>query len=119
MKFKFIYNIFTLVSVVSVQEASEVVSDLTNSISFNNVIEEMKGLYPLQIISGCVISVTIVTHLLTICSSSVNDKWAVTCKVLQLSIWAWLPKGGVVFRVMESLVKESLKAYETTRGDGD
>ena len=53
-----------------------------------------------------------------ICSSSVNDKWAVTCKVLGLSIWAWLPKGGVVFRVMESLVKESLIAYETTRGGG-
>ena len=78
----------------------------------------MKGMYPLQIISGCVISVTIVTHSLMICSSSVNDKWAVTCKVLRLSIWAWLPKGGVVFRVMESLVKESLIAYETTRGDG-
>ena len=118
MKFKFIYNIFTLVSVVSVQEVS--VSDLTNSISFNNVIEEMKGLYPLQIISGCVISVTIVTHLLMICSSSVNDKWAVTCKVLRLSIWAWLPKGGIGFRVMESLVKESLIAYETARRkDGD
>ena len=104
---------------VSLKEVSEAVSALTNSISFNNVIEEIKGLYPLQIISGCVTSVTIVTRSLTICSSSVNDKWAVTCKVLGLSIWAWLPKGGVVFRVMESLVKESLIAYETSRGGGE
>ena len=92
MKFKFIYKIFTLVS--SVQEVS--VSGLTNLISFNNVIEEMKGVYPLQIISGCVISVTIVTHSLMICSSSVNDKWAVTCKVLRLSMWVWLPKEVLV-----------------------
>ncbi|XP_019863656.1 PREDICTED: uncharacterized protein LOC109592714 [Amphimedon queenslandica] len=85
---------------VSLQAVSEAVSDLTSSISFNNVIEEMKGLYPLQMISG------------------VNDKWEVTCKVLGLSIWAWLPKGGMVFRVMELLVKESLIAYETTRQKG-
>ena len=79
----------------------------------------MKGMYPLQIISGCVISVTIVTHSLMICSSSVNDKWVVTCKVLRLSIWVWLPKRGVVFSVIESLVKESLIAYETTETHSD
>ncbi|XP_019856594.1 PREDICTED: uncharacterized protein LOC109585091 [Amphimedon queenslandica] len=85
---------------VILQEVLEAISDLTNSISFNNVIKEMKGLYSLQIISG------------------INDKWAVMCKVLGLLIWAWLSKGGVAFKVVESLVKDSLIAYETTREGG-
>ena len=41
------------------------------------------------------------------------------CKVLQLSIGAWLPKGGVVFKVTESLVRESLVTYESARKGGE
>lgn len=41
------------------------------------------------------------------------------CKVLRLSIGAWLPKGGVVFKVTESLVRESLVMYESVRKGGE
>ena len=41
------------------------------------------------------------------------------CKVLRLSIGAWLPKGGVVFKVTESLVRESLVTYESARKGGE
>ena len=41
------------------------------------------------------------------------------CKVLRLSIGAWLPKGGVVFKVTESLVRESLVMYESARKGGE
>lgn len=41
------------------------------------------------------------------------------CRVLRLSIGAWLPKGGVVFKVTESLVRESLVTYESVRKGGE